>query len=336
MLTDVTVPYEVINGKVNNILPSNKPAYLTARRIDQSIGSITSGTDNKVKITTASPMVDVNVGDFVVFGSDAYEAQSARVLVTNGVDPTEIDVDVTFISSVAANGFVNYHKSYYLQIRYVLEDSTTTQQDAVELFPDYTQTPNDLQGNIKANITFPAELLDPDFEISTGINEGLFQEYKIQFRESYAGNRSATWQSPSPDYKYMLVHGTDNIPFNDFIDKDITKRYIQKYPLMYSFVYTDVNDATGNEVIITATQLDIKQKVIQSDIVFQEFNVNGVIIIYIDPSTVDSECAFITFSKITNTSLGQYEGDDYEVLDYQTDQSPGSGGGLPYTLPFTL
>jgi hypothetical protein len=277
-------------------------------------------------------MEDVRVGDFVVFGSDGYASQSVKVLTVNADNPTEIDVDIRFTSSISTNGFINYLKSYYLQIRYLIKDSTTSDQNAIELIPDYSQIPNDLNGYIQANITLPAELLVPEFDISTGMNIGLSQAYKIQYRESYAGNRNNAWLSVNLDFPLLLIHGTNNIPINDFTDKEITKRYVRGYPLMYSFVYSDVNDGGANQVIISATQLDIKQKEIQTDEVFNDFNVNGVGLIYIDPSTVNDDCTFITFSLSSSSSLGQYSGDDYEPDDYQTVGLE----GLPLTLPFNL
>ena len=331
-LVNVVYPVQQVNGVFKNTFPSNDELYFTARRIDQDINSITSGTDNKVKITTLLPMVDVKVGDFVVFRSDAYSSQSVKVLTVDSVDPTQIDVNITFISSVATSGFINYNKSYYLQIRYVLKNSDTSDQDAVQLFEDFTQVPNDLNGNIQANITLPAELIEPDFSIVTGMADNLSQEYKIQFRESFKGARNETWISPSPDFKIQLVHGTGNIPDNDFTDTELTKRYIKGYPLLYSFVYSDVNDGGSNQVIVQATQLDITQKEIQVDEVFNEFNISGVGLIFIDPSTIDENCAFITFKLIPTTSLGQYSGDDYEPDDYQTV----GVDGLPYGLPFDL
>ncbi len=334
-LTNVVYPIEGSEGVYKNTYPSNKELFFTARRVDQEILSITSGTDDNVKITTLNPMEGVEVGDFVVFGSDEYESQSAKVLITNGADPTEIDVDLRFTSSVSTNGFINYHKNYYLQIRYIRKNSTTSDQNAIELFNDYTQSPNDLDGNIQANITLPAELIDPDFDIATGMADNLSQSYKIQYRESYSGSRSLDWVSPSPDFPLLLIHGTKNIPDNNFTDTEQTKRYVKGYPLMYSFVYSDVNDGGANQVIISATQLDIKQKEIQTDEVFNDFNVNGVGLIYIDPATIDDDCAFITFSLSASSSLGQYSGEDYEPDDYQTVGTEGNPF-LPYNLPFTL
>lgn len=317
-LTNVVYPVEQANGVYQNTFPSNKPLYFTARRIDQTITTISSGANSKVQITTSSPMVGVEVGDFVVFGSDGYSSQSAKVLVTNSTDPTSIDVDVFFTNALVSNSFINYHKSYYLQIRYVSKDATTSDQNAIEMFEDYSQVPNDIHGNIQANITLPAELLNPNFNIATGMVEGLSKSYKIQYRESYAGNRSATWNSPSDDISILLVHGTNNIPINNLTDNNITKRFIKGYPLIYSFVYSDVNDGGANQVIVEATQLDIKQKEIQTDEVFNDFNVNGVGLIYIDSSTIDENCAFITFSFFSTNSLGQYSGTDYEAADYKT------------------
>ncbi len=317
-LTNVVYPVEEANGVYQNTFPSNKPLYFTAKRIDQTINTISSGANSKVQITTSSPMVGVKVGDFIVFGSDGYSSQSAKVLVTNSTDPTTIDVDVSFTNSVASNSFINYHKSYYLQIRYVLKDSTTSDQNAIELFNDYSQVPNDIHGNIQANITLPTHLLNPDFNIATGMVEGLSKSYKIQYRESYAGNRVSSWASPLNDVFILLVHATNNMSINNLTDNNITKRFIKGYPLMYSFVYSDVNDGGSNQVIIEAKQLDIKQKEIQTNEVFNDFNVNGVGLVKIDPSLINNNCAFIIFSFFSTNSLGQYSGADYESSDYKT------------------
>ena len=333
-LNNVTYPVTSENGVVSNTFPANKPLYLTARRIDQNVSAYTSGLDGKLEIETSQGMTGVELGDYVTFGGLSYTTQSARVIATNGTDPTVITVDANFISTDITNAFVNYHKNYFLQVRYVRFDSGSNDQNALEIISDYTQTNNDIEGDITANISLPAELLEPDFDIESEVVPGLSIQYKIQYRESYDGARSLDWTSPSPDFKLLLVHGVNLTSTNDFTDLDITKRFIRNYPLMYSFVYSDINDPGDQNLLrITAIEYDITKTEITRNVVFSDVNVNGVVIIKIDPEDIDVNTRFINFEYVVTASNGQYDSNDYEPDDYQTELE---GLGFPYGFPIKL
>ena len=326
-------PVTGVDGAYNNIFPSQKPINYTARRIDQTISSIVSGTNGRVRIATPSVITDIAIGDFVSWSTDAYSVRSSKV--TNVVNSTTIEVEEVFVSTNVANSFINYLKNWFLEIRYVDKDTAFNDQNAIELFDFNSQVPSALDGTITANIGLPAEKLVPDFNIASGVNLGLFTEYQIQIRESFDGNRSGSWVGSEPNIPIMLVHGTDNIPANNYTDLTGTKKFINGYPLLYSYVYSNINDGGGNEVKFFVTQYDITQKVILSDNVLTVDNANGVYLIHVDTNTLNSDCAFIKFTSIVSTGVGQYDGDQYDPDQYQTVPL-GVGVGFPYTFPLTL
>jgi hypothetical protein len=176
--------------------------------------------------------------------------------------------------------------------------------------------------------------LTAQFDLTSGRKEGLFTEYKIQYRESYQGSRSQTWVSPEPDIKIMLAHGVTSVPFNSFTDVSLTKRFASGYPLIYSYVYSDVNDGGSNQITFRYTQYDLSKQIISITNLLVAPSVNGVYLLNVDTDTLDNDCVFIVFQAIKVSDEGQYEPDDYDGTQYKTE---GAGlGGFPFTFPITL
>jgi len=198
-----------------------------------------------------------------------------------------------------------------------------------------TKVPSALNGNIDANIGLPSQTLTPDFNISTELNTGLFTEYKIQYRESWDGNRSLTWLSPEPDQPIMLVHAT-NISELGFTDNNSgIKRFVKDYPLIYSFIYSKVNDTGGNLLRIRLIEYDIRQQPINDTQVLEVFNANGVYTLYVDTTQLSDETVFVFFQDQITGDLGQYDGTQYDGTQYETTPS-GIGEGFPFEFPFQL
>lgn len=313
-LTEISYPVTGTAGDFQNTFPSQKPIFAEFNREDVVISSIISGVDNKVRIAVASPFVDIQLGQFVVFQSDGYPLTSAKVISL--IDGSTIEVDILFTSSNATNGFVNYHRNYFLEVRFVASNSASDDQDAVEIIPDHSQIANSKDGSIKANVSVPSQLISPDFEIATGLAENLFQAYKIQFRESYDGNRAAAWISPAEDQPIMLVHGAVDFEVGQFSDPDVTKRYVKGMPLIYSLIYSGINDSGANELRVVMKQFSISKTELKEEDLVLINDLNGVYILRIDTTLFEEDTAFIDFSYILSTSSAQYAPTQYDGTQY--------------------
>lgn len=313
-LTEISYPVTGSAGSFQNTFPSQKPIFAEFNRKDGVINTIVSGVDAKVRINVTVPFVDIQVGQFITFDSDGYPLTSAKVLSI--IDPSTIDIDVPFTSSNAANGFINYHRNYFLEIRFVAANSASDDQDAFLIIDDTSQIANAKNGDISANISVPGQLISPDFEIATGLADNLFQTYKIQFRESFDGNRSGTWISPVSDIAIMLVHGSVDFEVNEFGDPEVTKRYVKGYPLVYSLVYSGVNDEGANELRVQMVQQGLDKTILKEEDLTIIMNLNGVFILRVDTDTLEEDTTFVSFSYILSTSNAQYDPTQYDPTQY--------------------
>ena len=144
MLTEVSYPVTGTVGNFQNTFPSQKPIFAEFNRKDETIDTIVSGVDTKVRIAVDDPFVDIQVGQFITFQSDGYPLTSAKVLSI--IDGSTIDIDLPFTSGNATNGFINYHRNYFLEIRFVAADSASDDQDAFLIVDDTSQIANSKNG----------------------------------------------------------------------------------------------------------------------------------------------------------------------------------------------
>jgi hypothetical protein len=313
-VTELSYPVTGTTGNYQNIFPSQKPVFFQVQRKDIGITSISSGTDGVVRLEANASFNGIIEGQFVTWQSDGYSLRSSRVIAI--ISATTIEVDDIFDSSNASNGFINYFRNWFLEIRYVRANSSSDDQDAILLLDDFSQIPSAKNGLVNANIGLPANLISPDFDIQTGLAANLFSVYKIQYRQSWQGNRTESWISPDKDVPIMLVHSTV-FDLVGFTDVELTKRYVRGYPLIYSFTYSSVNDNDNNQITFTLVQRGIDKEVITSNQIASVINLNGVYLIALDTSTLDAETAFITFESSTLSSSAQYEPNDYDTTQYQ-------------------
>jgi len=313
-LTEISYPVTGTVGDFKNTFPSQKPIFAEFNRKDGIINTIISGVDSKVRIAVTVPFVDIQVGQFVTFQSSGYSLTSAKVLSI--IDGLTIDIDLPFTSSNAANGFINYHRNYFLEIRFVDADSVSDDQDAFLIIDDISQIANSKNGDISANISIPAQLISPDFDIATGLAEKLVLTYKIQFRESFEGNRSGLWVSPVLDIAILLVHGSVDFEVNEFGDPDVTKRYVLGYPLVYALVYSGINDQGSNDLRIVLTQRGLDKTVLKEEDFITIANLNGVYILRVETDAFESETTFVSFSYILSTNNMQYDPSQYDPTQY--------------------
>ena len=313
-VTELSYPVTGSVGTYKNIFASNKPLPFTLERKDILISTITSGTDGRVRIQAGSNFNGISIGDQITWQSDGYTNRSSKV--TAVINATTIEINETFINTNASNGWINYLKNWYLEIRYVTPNTSTDEQNALLILDDFSQVPSDPRGIVLANINAPADLIEPDFNITTEEAKNLYKQYKIQYRQSYEGNRNDTWESPANDLPILLVHASVDFTANDFTDAEITKRYVRGYPLMYSFVYSSINDEGNNQLKITMTELGINGEAITSSDVVSFLNLNGVAIIAVDTNTLDADTAFVQFRSTLSTDNSQYDPAQYDPAQY--------------------
>lgn len=320
-LTQLDYPVTGAVGTFMNIFPSQKLLNVNFQRLDVSISTIASGTGGVVELTL-SAVLDSNLvdGDFVVWRSNGYSLRTSRIL--DVISTTVIEVDEVFVSSDATNGFMNYRKSWFLEARFVAANTPTDQQDNVELvIEDFAQVPNALDGSVVLDISIVKDVLVPAFSLTTEIATSLSKIFKFQFRESYDTNRNAAWISPNVapanDSPIMLVLGSKEIVFNDFTDAGILRsKFAEKYPLMISSVYSDINDSGSNTLTFSLSQFKLNKELISITEIAAFVDVAGVINLFIDPNQYDDDTVFMQVTVAKTTSNAQYDPAQYDPAQY--------------------
>ena len=321
-LTQLDYPVTGAAGSFENIFPSQRALNVNFNRTDVTIASIASGTGGIVELTLSSVLdADLLEGDFVIWETDSYKLRTSKVVQV--ISTTEIEVDEVFTSSDATNGFMNYRKSWFLEARFVAADTPTDQQANVELvIEDFSQVPNALDGSVVLDISIVKDVLVPDFTLQTEVAEGLFQLYKIQFRESFTGNRDGAWISPnvSPanDTPIMLVLASKDIAFNEFVDEDVVLpiRFIESYPTLFSYIYSDVNDNGSTQLTFRYEQYKINKELISSTEIGTFNNISAVINLLIQASEIQPNTVFIKAFVDAATSSAQYDPSQYDPAQY--------------------
>lgn len=321
-LTQLDYPVTGEVGSFENIFPSQRALNVNFNRTDVTIASIASGTGLIVELTLSSVLdADLLEGDFVVWETDSYKLRTSKVVQV--ISTTVIEVDEVFTSTDATNGFMNYRKSWFLEARFVAATTPTDEQDNVELvIEDFSQVPNALDGSVVLDISIVKDVLIPDFSLQTEIAEGLFQIYKFQFRESFTGNRDGTWISPNVgpanDTPIMLVLATKDIAFNEFVDEDVVLpiRFIESYPTLFSFIYSDVNDEGATQLTFRYEQYKINKELINSTEIGVFNDDSGVINLFIPASEIQPRTVFIKAFVDVVTSNAQYDPTQYDPAQY--------------------
>lgn len=321
-LTQLDYPVTGEVGSFENIFPSQRALNVNFNRTDVTIASIASGTGGIVELTLDDDLdADLVEGDFIVWETDSYKLRTSKVV--QRISDTVIEIGEVFTSSDATNGFVNYRKSWFLEARFVADDTPTDQQDNVELvIEDFSQVPNALDGSVVLDISIVKDVLVPDFTLQTELAEGLFQLYKFQFRESFDGNRDGTWISPnvSPanDTPIMLVLASKDIAFNEFVDEDVILpiRFIESYPTLFSFIYSDVNDEGSTQLTFRYEQYKINKELINSTEIGVFNDDSGVINLFIPASEIQPRTVFIKAFVDVVTSNAQYDPTQYDPTQY--------------------
>lgn len=321
-LTQLDYPVTGAAGSFENIFPSQRALIVNFNRTDVTIASIASGTGGIVELTLDDTLdADLLEGDFVVWETDTYKLRTSKVVQV--ISTTVIEVDEVFTSADATNGFMNYRKSWFLEARYVADDTPTDEQTNVELvIEDFSQVPNALDGSVVLDISIVKDVLVPDFSLQTETAEGLFQLYKFQFRESYTGNRDGAWASPNVapanDTPIMLVLATKDILFNEFVDEDVVLpiRFIESYPILFSYIYSDINDNGSTTLAFRYEQYKINKELISSTDIGTFNDNSGVISLFIPASEIDPDTVFIKAFVGAATSSGQYDPAQYDPTQY--------------------
>jgi hypothetical protein len=315
-LTNVVYPVTGTDGAYSNIFPSQRRLDFTMTRQDAGITSISSGTGGVVRLEADATLTGIALGDYVNFGTEAYTPRSARVIAL--ISGTTVELDLPFTSTNVTNGFINYKRNWFLEVRFVAKDSTTNQQDAVTLFDFTSKYNSSIIGAVVANLALPSVFLVPDFDASaSGFNPGLWVDFKIQYRESWDTNRAESWVSPSPDVPIMLVHGTGDIEPLKFSDYGQLKRYVRGYPLMSTFIYSDVNDGVGgNQITLRANLYGIDKSLMAEETLATVNNFNGVYVLAFNAASVGEDDVFVKLESDYVADIGQYDPDDYDPDDY--------------------
>lgn len=320
-LTQLDYPVTGALGNFINIFPSQKALNVNFNRLDVTIATIASGTGGVVELTLSDILdVDLVSGDFVVWASDGYKLRTSRVI--DVISATVIEVEEVFTSSDATNGFMNYRKNWFLEARFVAANTPTDQQaNVVLIIDDFSQVPNALDGSVILDISVVKDVLEPSLSVVTELATTLSQLFKLQFRESFEGNRDGLWISPNVgpanDTPIMLVLASQNVAFNDFADASIIQiKFVEKYPLMFSYIYSDINDGGVSTLTFSYEQYTLDKQLISTTQISAFTDTSGVINLLIDPDDIDSSTVFIKTLVQTITQSGQYDPTQYDPTQY--------------------
>lgn len=316
-VTQLDYPVTGVEGSYLNVFPSHNPLNMNFLRRDVLISAIASGTNGVVELTLSNTL-DNNliVGDFVVWGTDGYSLRTSRIL--DIIDTVTIELDEVFTSTDNTNGFMNYRKNWYLEARFLSHKTATGAQTNVELLlEDFSQVPSSINGLVVLDLSVIRDILIPDFSLSTGISEGLSKMFKVQYRESYETNREGVWISPSDDIPIMLVLASQALTFNDFTDTNLTQgRYYKDYPLLFSYIYSDINDNGLATVIFTLNQYTLSKELIMSKVIGELAEDSGVFNILVKPSDIYENTVFMNVSITKVYRNLQYDSSQYDGTQY--------------------
>lgn len=316
-LTLVNYPVTGSDGDYRNIFPSQRELNVSFNRKDILISSISSGTGGVVQITFSSNLDgSLSVGDFITWNTDAYGNRSSRVV--NVISLTEIEIEDIFFSTDATNGWANYLKGWFVEVRFVDSATATDQQGVVNLvLDDFAQVPAGIDGNLSVDIAEVRDILIPDFSLESENIEGLSKSYKIQYRESYELNRNGTWISPNPDVEVLLVMANKPLPFNDFTDLNISQGiFYEGKTKIVTYIYSDVNDNGSSEVMFTLNQYTLNKQLLTTQPLVSFSDQSGVLSIKIDPGLIDEDTVFYTIEASLITSSNQYDPVQYDPVQY--------------------
>jgi len=317
-ITQTSWPVTGAGTNLQNIFPSFKTLPVDFKRVDDTVASLSSGTGGLVQMVFSNAFdVDLVAGNYIVWESDGYSLRSSRI--EQIINTTTILIDEVFTNANAANSFVNYRKNYYLEARFVEKNTTTNEQTNVVLVLDeHSRVPNTLEGDILLDMSVIGDLITTDFSISSGLISNFFQEFKMQYRESYQGQRNLSWNSPSQDDNIMVAISADTVPFNDFTDKDFEGLFFaDAYPSFLTYIRSDINDTDPNtQLLFTLHQYAIDKTILQSDVIASFTNISGVIGLFADPATIGNSTVFIRMVASVVTSTGQYDTGQYDSSQY--------------------
>lgn len=316
-------PAKTVDGIKQNVFPSQAPLIFSLLRVDSTIGSITSGTNGRVRISTqaVSGDAEVEVGDFIQWRGNTYSARVSRV--TNVIALNDFEVDEIFVTAEGSGGIVNWKKDYFLEFRFVNPDTPTDEQNAVELFNFQTRASNDILGVINANIGAPSSFIRPTFQLQTGTNPGLSVGYKIQFRESFLNNRELPWQSPVnvtsevEDIPILLIHGSKPVSGTEGFPEPVSiQKVYAGFPFITSFFRSNVNDAGSVVTNFNASYFDISKNLIASQLLASVSNLNGVFVINESTENIPDNVVFARIESETVDFNQQYDPSQYDPSQY--------------------
>jgi hypothetical protein len=315
-ITQLNDPIPIVGGRAQNIFPSQRPLNVAFERRDALITTIVSGTDNKVRMTLDDDYdSNLEVGDFVTWRTDFYPLMSVRVVALISSDT--IEVDFTFISTVATNGWINYRKKWFLEARFVAPNTTLDAQNAILVLDDFSQVPSARDGLLNLDLSIVGDLLNPEFTYATGLQGNLFTMFKVQIRESYETQRTLPWESFTQDLPIMLVLASKDVVINDFTDKGIQMgKFYAGYPLVFSYVYSIVNDNAVNQVEFVLEQYDIGKVNISSSTITTQINLNGVFTIVVPPTSILENAAFVGMRAVVGNSSAQFDPTQFDPTQF--------------------
>ncbi len=244
----------------DGIHPSQRPLFVTGKREDGHFVSVfVNEGDTAQKLVNlildgrAAGLrgeVSFKTGSYVVLLLPGHTPIKAKVVAK--IDDSQIALDLTgspqLITSTVG-GVVNFRQDYYVEVRYFGKDGNLVMPQPQRFYAGPT-------GDVRIDISAPSSLITPSLD---GRGESLSIAYRAEFRESYDENRDREWAPFPGPLMLEMAHGSDAQITTGFTDSHIPKRFVDGYPLIYSYIVDPQHILFHRGFDIVYTELTLQQ-----------------------------------------------------------------------------
>ena len=166
---------------------------------------------------------------------------------------------------LVADGYINYHINYYLEVELVNEDNSDIKVLSFSLRDD---------GNSQGEITIDVSIAnDKNIQFFEFVTQELTESriiFKVQYRE--------VWENTTGSFtllvdRIILVYATEQPNQENFLNELEEPKLWKGYPYGVVLAHTDEN-TEGQGILLSYDELDINQLVIDADNSLGSFDAN--------------------------------------------------------------
>ncbi len=288
------------------IIPSQRPLFVKGYREDGRFLSVFVNDGD-----TAQELVNLildsrtagllgegsfSTGSYVVLLLPGHSPIKAKVVAK--IDASQIALDLSgtpqLITSTAG-GVVNFRKEYYVEVRYFDKKGNLVMPQPQRFYVGPS-------GDVMIDISAPSSLITPSLD---GRGKTLSIAYRAEFRESYDGNRDGEWAAIPGALMCEMAHGSDAQIITGFTDSHIPKRFVDGYPLIYSYIVNPNDTRIHRGVTIEYTELTLQQTnpypapgANKKKALIVVFDKPGQLVFVFEISPIHKDTVFINFEEV--------------------------------------